>query len=610
MTLPIVHFVHFVRLVRFVLLLPLFAIVFVRPVLADEPLHPSIAFKPTLRALDGQTIEVRYEIAPGYYLYRDKFRFSAEPATVRLGAPLLPKGKEKVDDTFGKVEVYYREVAIRLPVERDSSGPLPLTLTLTSQGCADAGVCYPPHRQTLTVELPDPGVSDAPTPASVSVSASASAGADESGQIARWLGEANYFWACAAFFGFGLLLSLTPCVFPMIPILSGIIVGAKRDNQRIAPLRGLSLSGAYVFGMATVYAAVGVAAGLSGSLLFTALQTPWVVGAFALVFVALAASMFGLYELQLPARLQSRFSEQAGRQQAGSLIGVGLMGAISALIAGPCVAAPLAGALLYIGQTGDAVLGGAALFCLALGMGAPLLAVGASAGTLLPRSGPWMDAVKTAFGFVMLATALSFVSPFLPIAVQMGFWSILLIVPAILLRAIDPLPPQAGTPRRLFKAIGILLLLAGAAEMIGAFSGAQDPLRPLVGLRQEAHAAAGTPLSFTPIRSLADLDAQLKTAGTPVMLDFYADWCVSCKEMDRYTFADSRVRDALAGWTLLQADVTANTPDDQALLARFRLFGPPGILFFDAAGRQVDGARVVGFQNADRFLDTLRTIPR
>lgn len=595
---PIVHFARFARFVR---LLLLFVLVFARPVLADEPLHPSIAFKPTLRALDGQTIEVRYEIAPGYYLYRDKFRFSAEPATTRLGTPLLPKGKEKIDDTFGKVEVYYREAVIRLPVERDSSGPLPLTLTLTSQGCADAGVCYPPHRQTLTVELPYPGVTAAPA---------ADTDADESGQIAHWLGEANYFWACAAFFGFGLLLSLTPCVFPMIPILSGIIVGAKRGDQRISPLRGLSLSGAYVFGMATVYAAVGIAAGISGSLLFNSLQTPWVVGAFALIFVALAASMFGLYELQLPARLQSRFSEQAGRQQAGSLIGVGLMGAISALIAGPCVAAPLAGALLYIGQSGDAVLGGAALFCLALGMGAPLLAVGASAGTLLPRSGPWMDAVKTAFGFVMLATALSFVSPFLPIAVQMGLWSILLIVPAILLRAIDPLPPHTGTPRRLFKAIGILLLLAGSAEMIGAFSGAQDPLRPLAGLRQATHAAAGTPLSFTHIRSLADLDAQLKTAGTPVMLDFYADWCVSCKEMDRYTFADSRVRDALAGWTLLQADVTANTPDDQALLARFRLFGPPGILFFDATGQQVTGVRVVGFQNADRFLDTLRTIPR
>lgn len=603
MILPIAHFVRFVRLVRLLLLC---ALVFVRPALADEPLHPAIAFKPTLRAIDGQTIEVRYEIAPGYYLYRDKFRFSAEPATVLLGAPVLPKGKEKVDDTFGRVEVYYREAVIRLPVERNSSGPLPLTLTLTSQGCADAGVCYPPHRQTLTVELPDPGVTAAPADTAVN----AGAGADESGQIARWLGEANYFWACAAFFGFGLLLSLTPCVFPMIPILSGIIVGAKRGDQRISPLRGLSLSAAYVFGMATVYAAVGVAAGLSGSLLFTTLQTPWVVGAFALVFVALAASMFGLYELQLPARLQSRFSEQAGRQHAGSLIGVGLMGAISALIAGPCVAAPLAGALLYIGQTGDAVLGGAALFCLALGMGAPLLAVGASAGTLLPRSGPWMDAVKTAFGFVMLATALSFVSPFLPIAVQMGLWSILLIVPAILLRAIDPLPAHTGTPRRLFKAIGILLLLAGSAEMIGAFSGAQDPLRPLAGLRQEAPAATGTPLSFTHIRSLTDLDAQLKSAGTPVMLDFYADWCVSCKEMERYTFTDPRVRQALAGWTLLQADVTANTPDDQALLARFRLFGPPGILFFNAAGRQVDGVRVVGFQNAERFLDTLRTIPR
>ena len=500
---------------------------------ADDLLHPSVAFVPAVRALDGQTLEVRFAIAKGYYLYRDKFRFSAAPDSVVLGAPAIPKGKEKIDETFGKVEVYYGEVLIRLPVERNSSGPLPLMLNVTSQGCADVGVCYPPQKQTLSVELPDPATVAAALPP-------AEFAGDESGRIAQLLKNAELWLAAASFFGFGLLLAFTPCVFPMLPILSGIIVGAGRGGHGVTHARGFALSLAYVLGMATTYAAAGVAAGFSGTLLPVTLQNAWVLGAFALIFVALAFSMFGFYELQLPTFLQSKVASEAAHIKGGSLPAVALIGALSAIIVGPCVAAPLAGALLYIGQTGDATQGGVALFCMALGMGVPLLAIGASAGTLLPKSGPWMEAVKKVFGVILLATALWIVSPLV-----------------------------------------------------------------LSGLPTGGQASESKGLPFMRVTTLSELDMRLKASGKPAMLDFYADWCVSCKEMERDTFSDPRVQQKLADWTLLRADVTANSDDDKALLARFRLFGPPGIIFFNSRGEEVRAIRVIGFQNAEKFLATL-----
>jgi len=560
-------------------------------------LPPAQAFKPTASAADGQTIVVRFEIAKGYYLYRDKFRFSAEPASVQLGAASLPKGQQKVDETFGAVEVYYREVLVRLPVERNSSGTLALTLSVSSQGCADAGVCFPPQKQTLSVELPDPSTA-------VALAPETSPGGNESGRIAQLLKNSELWLVVLSFFGFGLLLSLTPCVFPMLPILSGIIVGAGRDGHGVSHARGFALSLAYVIGMAVTYAVAGVAAGLSGTLLSSSLQNAWVLGGFALIFVVLAMSMFGFFELQLPTLLQSRVSEEATHLKGGSLPGVALMGALSAIIVGPCVAAPLAGALLYIGQSGDALQGGLALFFMALGMGAPLLAVGASAGTLLPKSGPWMVAVKKAFGVILLASALMLVAPVIPVAVQLAGWALLLIVPAIYLKAIDALPPHAGNWAHFWKGIGVAMLIAGAALLVGALSGARDPWQPLAGWRGAA-ASEISRLPFERVASLAELEARIKASGKPLMLDFYADWCVSCKEMERETFSDPRVQQKLAGWTLLQADVTANSADDQALLARFSLFGPPAIVFFDAQGRQVDNVRVVGFQNAEHFLATL-----
>lgn len=563
-------------------------------------LPPLLAFKPTASAADGQTVVVRFEIAKGYYLYRDKFRFSAEPASVQLGAPDLPKGEPKVDDTFGAVEVYYQQVQIRLPVVRNSSGTLPLTLSVSSQGCADAGVCYPPQRQTLSVELPDPSTTATqPSPGGNE--------SNESGRIAQLLKNAELWLVVLSFFGFGLLLSLTPCVFPMLPILSGIIVGAGRDGHGVSHRRGFVLSLGYVLGMAVTYAVAGVAAGFSGTLLSSSLQNAWVLGGFALIFVVLALSMFGFYELQLPTLLQSQVSQEAAQIKGGSLPGVALMGALSAVIVGPCVAAPLAGALLYIGQSGDALQGGLALFFMALGMGVPLLVVGASAGTLLPKSGAWMVAVKKAFGVVMLASALMLVAPLIPVAIQLAGWALLLIVPAIYLKAIDPLPAHAGNWPHFWKGIGVVMLIAGAALLVGALSGARDPWQPLAGLRGAAASEARS-LPFARVASLAELDARIKASSQPVLLDFYADWCVSCKEMERETFADPRVQRQLAGWTLLRADVTANSDDDKALLARFSLFGPPAIVFFDAQGRQADQVRVVGFQNVDAFLATLARV--
>ena len=570
---------------------------------AAELIPPLLAFKPTARALDAQTAEVRFEIAKGYYLYRDNFRFAAEPSSIQLGKPELPKGKQKDDDTFGRVEVFYDEVAIRVPVERNSSGVLPLTLNVTSQGCADIGVCYPPQKQSVSLEMPDAGALPAAGPVERAPTA------DESGRIARLLSGASAWVVVASFFGFGLLLSLTPCVFPMIPILSGIIVGAGRAGRGVSHARGFTLSLGYVLGMAVTYAAAGVAAGFSGTLLSASLQNAWVLGGFALIFVALSLSMFGFYELQLPSFMQSRLSEEATHLKGGSLAAVTLMGALSALIVGPCVAAPLAGALLYIGQTGDAALGGAALFSMGLGMGVPLLAVGLSAGTLLPKSGAWMEAIKKAFGVVLLATALWIVSPLLPVSAQMAGWAALLIVPAIFMHAIDPLPSHANAAMRFWKGVGLLMLLTGAAMLAGALSGATDPLRPLAALGSGNASAETRALPFERIRSLAELDARARAAGKPVMLDFYADWCVSCKEMERFTFSDPRVQQRLSGWLLLQADVTANSDNDKALLARFGLFGPPGILFFNNKGEELPDVRVIGYQRAEDFLATLAQLP-
>jgi thioredoxin:protein disulfide reductase len=563
-------------------------------------LDPEKAFRFSARLAADNMVEVRYQIAPGYYMYREKFSFAIDPAGIRLGTPQLPAGKIREDQFFGKVETYRDAVTILIPLQQDGDAPPLATLTAVSQGCADVGVCYVPQEQKAELRLAAfaaESVRGGVPPSSAAVPAQQA----EDSLIAE-LFQGGFWLLVVSFFGFGLLLSFTPCVLPMVPILSGIIAGR---GQHMTKMHGFMLSAAFVTGMAITYALAGVAAGLSGAMLSAALQSPWVLGGFAAVFVVLALSMFGFYELQLPVGLQSRLAEASNRLPGGHFAGVFVMGVLSALIVGPCVAAPLAGALLYISQSGDVMLGGAALFAMALGMGVPLLVVGASAGALLPKAGPWMETVKRFFGVLLLAVAIYLVSSLIPVFVQMLAWGVLLVIAAIYLRALDPLPPAAHGFQRFSKGVGVIALVAGAAYLIGAFAGGRDVLQPLSGL-WPGQPAAVAPVAFKRVNNLAELEQEVRNAGgKTVMLDFYADWCVSCKEMERYTFTDAQVQARLANMVKLQVDVTANTPDHAVLLKRFRLFGPPGIVFFDREGQEIPGLRVIGFQPAAKFAAVL-----
>ena len=600
---------------RLLILLSLLASLLLPSLSHADPIAPEKAFALSAQALDAETVEVVFKIAKGYYLYGDKFRFESEPASIGFGTPDKPVGKTHKDDFFGEVETHRGELRILLPVQAGADLSR-FDLIATSQGCWDGGICYPPTTQIAAIDLSAPplkaasGFLDKLRNGELSSASSSSPSAeadgagvsgDESGDIASLLAGASVPLVLLSFFGFGLLLAFTPCTFPMIPILSGIIVG---QGHRVSHLRAFMLSLAYVLGMAITYALAGVAAGLTGTMLSAALQNVWVLGSFAFVFVLLSLSMFGFYELQLPSSLQSRLASSASHKQGGSLGGVAIMGVLSALIVGPCVAAPLAGALLYIAQTGDAVLGGWALFVMALGMGAPLLAVGVASRSLLPKVGPWMEGVKKAFGVMLLAVALWMLEPVIPALVTMFGWAALLVFSAIFLHALDPLPPQARGWQRFWKGVGVVFLLSGAAMLIGALAGSRDPLQPLAVLRAQASTAVTLP-TFDKVGSIAELDARLKTADRPVMLDFYADWCVSCKEMERFTFSDPQVAERMGRMLLLKADVTANSAEHKALLQRFGLFGPPGIIFFDAAGAERKGLRVVGFMKAEPFATVL-----
>lgn len=651
------------------LLFALFAVPGAPARAAEDFLDPAVAFRFSARMEGERTAVVTYAIAPGYYMYRERFAFSARGAT--LGTPQIPAGKVKFDETFGKeVETYHGSVTIRIPVE----GSGPFTLNATSQGCADAGLCYPPQEASAqlaaggaapqasiplgagggapaalssapqgeggaaarlglavegapAVDRPGQAAVQAPagreqaaegqaateqadngraatvaantapaatSPAPAPASAPSPSAPSELSAIDSVLQGGRLLAIVPAFILLGLGLAFTPCVLPMVPILSSIIVGEGGKTKRS---RGLVLSLTYSLGMAIVYTALGVAAGLIGEGLAAALQNPWVLGAFALLIVAMAMSMFGFYELQVPAALQTRLSGVSNRQSSGKLAGVFAMGAISALIVGPCVAAPLAGALVYISQTRDVLVGGAALFSMAIGMSIPLLLVGVSAGSLLPKAGAWMESVKRFFGVLMLAMALWLVSPVLPAGVQMILWAALLLgYGAYLLR-------RRGHWAAL--ACGAAFGILGAMQLVGVASGGRDPLAPLAHL-------TGTqkqPLHFQRVKTVAELDAVLgRLGGKTAMLDFYADWCVSCKEMEKLTFVDPQVQAKLANTVLLQVDVTANDADDKAMLKRFGLFGPPGIIFFDASGKEIADSRVIGYQNAAKFLVSLERL--
>ncbi len=604
----------------------------------QELLPPDQAFKLTVRVRDANTLVAEFEPTKNYYLYKDKIAFKPQSNGTLIEKILLPQGKMKNDLTFGQTEVYYKPFQAVISLKREASATNQLTLVATYQGCNEPiGVCYAPIDKIIKLTLPvakaavgvmAETVSNDATAATAFIDTKSDPAAElfqpidrtlsietESKRIDRMFEGGDFWLILTSFFGIGLLLSFTPCVFPMFPILSGIIVNR---GQHITKTHGFILALAYVMGMSLAYSAAGVAAGLSGAMLSAALQNAWVLGGFALVFVTLAFSMFGFYELQLPSSLQSKLSEEAGHLKGGHLTSVFGMGALSALIVGPCVAAPLAGALLYISQTRDVVLGASALFTMALGMGVPLLLLGASAGALLPKAGPWMESVKRFFGVLLLGVAIWLISPVLPAAVHMLTWAALLIVSAIYLHAVDALPTRASGFQKFLKGLGIIALLFGVALLVGVLSGSRDILQPLSKINisrinekdaNRVNTDEFKHLPFQRVSSLVELNKRIEQSQNKyVMLDFYADWCISCKEMERFTFTDAKIKSKLKDVVLLQVDVTAGTLDDDVLLKHFKLFGPPGILFFDRHGRIIPDARVIGYQSTEDFLAILSAV--
>lgn len=605
---------------------------------AEEFLPPEQAFAFTASTINDSTVRLHWTIAPGYHLYRDRISVQADAPKVAWQALAIPAGIEEFDTNFNKMVAVFRNT-VDVDVKM-TQGHAAIPLTVGWQGCADSGLCYQPDSQQLQVALTGMGARQngiqlasagatlgtvAPI-TSGNVAATASApfiaiktpvaltnnAQPTTDSIANTLASGSLMQTLGAFLLAGLLLAFTPCVLPMVPILSSLIAGQTGPVSRS---KGFGLALAYSLGMAFVYAGFGVAAGLAGEGLAAALQNPWVLGAFALLLSSLAMSMFGFYELQMPSFIQSRATEWSNSFKGGSFVGVFIMGGVSALVVGPCVAAPLAGALVYISQTRDVVLGGLALFSMALGMSVPLLLVGLSAGSLLPRAGAWMERVKQVFGMMLLGVAIWMVSPVIPTAAHMLLWAVWLLTAAALLGIFGTATPQHSRTPVAARASGAGFAAVALVLLIGAASGGQSVLQPLshLGLAQTGNlpgATAHAGLKFERIANVQALDAALAQArqqGQTVMLDFYADWCVSCKEYETFTFSDSSVQKRLGGVKLLQVDVTANSADDKALLKRFGLFGPPGIVFFDGKDNAQVVHKVIGYQAPADFLASLGT---
>ncbi|WP_175816792.1 protein-disulfide reductase DsbD [Burkholderia diffusa] len=568
---------------------------------ADDFLDPSVAFKFSASESPGQ-VDVRFRVAHGYYLYRERFAFAVKGGQVTLGDPQFPAGHVKFDQTFQKeVETYRDEVVIHVPVKQAAG---PFELAVTSQGCADEGICYPPAEHVVKV---DGAALGAAAPADGAPASGNWFDKVTSADFAQSLLEGHgFFTIVALYFVAGVVLSLLPCSYPMIPIVSAIIIG---QGTRATHARGFALSLTYVVGMALVYTVLGIAAALVGQSLGAWLQNPWVLGAFGVLLTAFAVSLISGKDIALPERWQNGAAEASRARQGGHFVAVAAMGALSALVVGACMTAPLFAVLAFIAHTGNAWLGGAALFAMGLGLGVPLLVVGVGAGTVLPRAGAWMDGVKVFFGIVLLAAALWIVWPVLAGGLKMVLAALWLLVAAAALGLFTPHAGAASIWRRLGRGLGAALAIWAATLLVGLAAGSNDPVKPLAVLATrtvasgDASAAGRAGPAFASVRSSGELDALLKTSGRPVMLDFYADWCVSCKEMEHLTFTDSRVQARLAQLHLVRADVTANNPDDQALLKRFNLFGPPGIIFFDRNGNEI--GRVVGYQAAETFLRSL-----
>jgi thiol:disulfide interchange protein DsbD len=569
----------------------------------EDFLDPELAFSVKVEQI-GQKAVAHFSVADGYYLYQERLGFQLASGSVTLGQPILPKAELKNDPNFGDVMVYKHPFDVSIPVE----GRGEFELLVKYQGCALAGLCYPPQKQKTTLVADSQAVATPSASTSTNFDAEANAELSETDQIASMLSSGNVWLIIAVFFGIGLLLAFTPCVFPMIPILSSIIVG---QGSGLTTRRAFVLSLVYVLAMASTYTIAGVLAGLFGANLQAAFQNPWVLSSFSVIFMVLALSMFGFFELQLPASLQAKLADVSNKQEGGTLAGVAIMGLLSALIVGPCVAPPLAGALIYIGQTGDALLGGSALFALSMGMGVPLLLVGTAAGKFMPRAGGWMDSVKAVFGVSLLAVAIWMLARILPEVVTLVLWAGLAIGSAVYLGALES---AVSGWQKLWKSLGIMLLAWGVFLLIAVASGGKSALHPL------AHIVSAVPTTgvssavtahsgFKKVNTIAELNQALASAKAEhkaVMLDFYADWCVSCKEMEAFTFTDPVVAEQMAQLVVLQVDVTENTDDHKALMKQFGVVGPPAILFFDATSTELRHARVVGFMKAPAFAERLQ----
>jgi thioredoxin:protein disulfide reductase len=576
-------------------------------------LHPDQAFVMSASVDGPNLINVQWQIADGYYLYHDKFTFEITEgaASVEASSIVVPPGKTKEDPSFGSVAINTGDISIDVPLLRTQDSESPVTLLIGYQGCKDNSLCYPPIKKSVPLILSAVTVANSNVVGDSNVSArsepvtSATGGPteiSEQDEFTQKLKEGSLLLNILLFFGAGLLLAVTPCVFPMIPILSGIIVGQEKT---VTHARGFVLSLVYVVAMALTYAVIGVVAAMAEMNIQAAAQNVWVISIFCLVFVALALSMFGFYEIQMPSALQDRLVRISNSQQGGTLSGVAIMGAVSAIIVGPCVAPPLIGALTYISQTGDKLLGGMALFAMGMGMGVPLLAIGASAGSLLPKAGGWMDTVKKVFGVGLLAIAIWFLARVVSPTVELYLWAALLIISAIYMGALDQLDKNAGWAR-LWKGIGLLMLAYGLLLMVGASSGSENFYKPLESFASASGNATKSEdkLEFKRIKSAADLDRELDLAaqnGQSTMLDFYADWCIECIRMESNTFTQANVHQALNNVVLLQADVTANDDTDKELLRRFGIYGPPAILFFDRNGDERTAYRMFGYANAEKF---------
>lgn len=573
-------------------------------------LSPEQAFSFQLEKSDKATLRAHWKIAPGYHLYKEKIQIVSTDRTIVLSPPTLPDGIRKYDDNFQKeVDTYEGELNISFPLPAFEKN---LHIDISYQGCADQGLCYPPQTHSFQIVAGSLDIIKGTPPEAATINTATNtpttaAPQDEVSLAQKTLASGKLLSIGGAFLLFGLLLSFTPCVLPMVPILSSIIAGEK-DVTRA---RGFLLALAYCLGMALVYTCLGIAAGLAGEGLAGALQKPWVLICFASLLLLLALSMFDIYQLQLPASLQTRLSQSSGQLNGGRFFAVFLMGALSALIVGPCVAGPLAGALLYISQTRNVVTGGWALFSMAMGMSVPLLLTGISAGSILPRAGVWMNQVKKFFGVLLIAVAIWMINPLLTPQMAMIMWGALALFTALLLHVFAPLSHCAGITHISGKLLGILFFLLGLSEILGALGGGQNLTQPLAHWRATAqtlsnatHPANNEP-HFQRLQSTQELDQQLAQTQQAVLLDFYADWCVACKEMENFTFSDPKVRSQLAQMKLLQIDVTKNTEQDRALMKRYQLFAPPGIILFKSDGTEAPDSRIIGFRAAKPFQEHL-----